>query len=92
MGKRYWLRGGIIGLLVGIIYFIPPFYIVQVLNHGNLDPALYPSFLKWYIMPILLLMLGPLGIIILLGPFFIFGCLIGSIYGGIKYPNQVQTQ
>jgi len=102
--KRYWLMGGIIGLLIGglIILHMITFGCNPIPLGGNINPCSGTvettiALLEFMIMLPIMTFVGwiqiidtnkILSFITFLAYFFLIGSLIGYIYGRIKNKNQ----
>ena len=90
--KIYWLRGGIIGLMVGFVLVILALYVIPH-SSGMFSSLTYfvysfPEYPWAFIFPI-----PPLGIFIVLPAIYLMldGFIIGWIYGMLRRKNEGTT-
>lgn len=86
--KKYWLRDGSIGLIVGVIINVILAFIYSN-NMGSLDPgyAPRPVIVDWIILILIwpaLVMPNVLGIVIAVLYYIVLGLMIGLIYRKIR--------
>lgn len=99
--KRYWLRGGVVGLVMGIIVLIVA--MLTALNYdcpgGNCTPYWYDMIgyvSGWLSFPLTSFAKGFIGssayilnFIFIPATYFMYGAIIGWLYGKIGNRNKV---
>ncbi len=83
--KRYWLRGGITGIVLAIVFFILQIMLgldCMKYSFHTIEPSfICGSFELLYSFEVFRLFVSPVGLIIL-------GLIIGWLYGKIKSEHQ----